>query len=411
MYTIYNSENNKRPIKVWLQKTDILEEQCLEQATNLSNLPFIHKWVALMPDTHTGMGMPIGGVIATEDVVIPNAVGVDIGCGMAYIQTNIEADLLKNTNTANGSLVQGIIGDILRNIPVGFKHHRQKQASIVIDAALNEIDRYAFAQTLLSEIESGYYQIGTLGGGNHFIELQEDDHGMVGIMLHSGSRHFGHQVCKFFNAIAKEHNARWFAKVPAEYQMAFLPVDTKEGQAYIDWMKLALSFAKENRDRMVKDVTAIFDKWVNKALGRKVEYSNYINCHHNYADIEHHYEKNVWVHRKGAIRARSGDIGIIPGAMGSYSYLIEGKGNQESFQSCSHGAGRLMSRTKAKGSFSVESVMNDLKSSGVILGKNNKSDVAEESRYAYKNIDDVISNELDLITPTKKLRTIGVVKG
>lgn len=364
-----------------------------------------------MPDTHAGKGMPIGGVIATDGVIIPNAVGVDIGCGMAYMQTNINADLLKNTNTANGTLIQGIIGDILRNIPVGFQHHRQKQASAVIDEAMNNMDQYAYAERLLPEIEDGYYQIGTLGGGNHFIELQEDDKGMVGIMLHSGSRHLGHQVCRFFNDIAKEHNKRWFAEVPAEYQMAFLPVDTKEGQAYIDWMKLALDFAKENRARMIKDITALFEKWVNRTIGCQVEYSNYINCHHNYADIEHHYGKNVWVHRKGAIRARKGDIGIIPGAMGSYSYLIEGQGNPESFHSCSHGAGRVMSRTKAKGSFSVEMVMNDLKNCGVVLGKNNKSDVAEESRYAYKDIDTVISNELDLIAPTKKLRTIGVVKG
>lgn len=411
MYTIYNQENSRRPIKVWLNERDMLEDQCLEQAMNLSNLPFIHKWVALMPDTHTGKGMPIGGVIATDGVVIPNAVGVDIGCGMAYIQTNIEADLLKNTNTANGSLIQGIIGDILRNIPVGFQHHRQKQASAVIDEAKRDIERYAFAAQLLPEIEDGYYQIGTLGGGNHFIELQEDDAGMVGIMLHSGSRHFGYQVCRFFNDIAREQNMRWFAQVPAEYQMAFLPVNTKEGQAYIEWMKLALAFAQENRDRMIKNVTAIFDKWINRTAGCQAEYSNYINCHHNYADIENHYGKNVWVHRKGAIRAREGDLGIIPGAMGSYSYLVEGKGNPESFHSCSHGAGRLMSRIKAKDSFSVEMVMTDLKKCGVILGKSNKSDVAEESRYAYKDIDAVIANELDLILPTKKLRTLGVVKG
>ncbi|WP_371364840.1 RNA-splicing ligase RtcB [Sporomusa rhizae] len=411
MYVIYDKAKNQHPIKVWLREADILEEGCLQQATNLSNLPFIHKWVALMPDTHMGKGMPIGGVIAADGVVIPNAVGVDIGCGMAYIQTNIEASLLKNTNTANGSLLQAIIGDILRNIPVGFKHHKQRQASTVIDNAMANKERYAFAEKLLPEIEDGYYQIGTLGGGNHFIELQEDEKGMTGIMLHSGSRHLGHQICGFFHEAAKENNKKWFSVVPAEYQLAFLPVDSKEGQAYIEWMQLALAFAKENRNHMLNAIMAMFDKLVNKFTGCQPEYSSHVNCHHNYAAIENHYGKNVWVHRKGAIRARVGDVGIIPGAMGSYSYIVEGKGNVESFHSCSHGAGRLMSRTKAKGSFSVESVITDLKGCGVVLGKNNKSDVAEESRFAYKDIDSVIANELDLMTPVKKLCTIGVVKG
>jgi len=188
MYTIYDKQKNSHPIKVWLNDKDLLEEGCLEQATNLSNLPFIHKWVSLMPDTHMGKGMPIGGVIATDGVIIPNAVGVDIGCGMAYMQTNIEAAFLKNTRTANGSLLQGIIGDILRNIPLGFKSHKDPKTSPTIDQALDNVDLYTFADTLIPEVEKSYYQIGTLGGGNHFIELQEDEEGMVGIMLHSGSR-------------------------------------------------------------------------------------------------------------------------------------------------------------------------------------------------------------------------------
>ncbi|WP_346355281.1 RtcB family protein [Azotosporobacter soli] len=411
MYVMYNKQKNKYPIKVWLSDNDVLEEECIEQATNLSNLPFLHKWVALMPDTHTGKGMPIGGIIAANDVIIPNAVGVDIGCGMAYLQTNLNADSLKHTMTGSGSLLQCIIGDILRNVPVGFKHHKAKQASTAIDVAIADQERYAFAKTLLPELDAGYYQIGTLGGGNHFIELQEDDEGKVGIMLHSGSRHLGHQICKHFHAIARKHNQEWFAAVPDEYQLAFLPVGSEEGQSYIAWMNLALDFAHENRKHMLQAVADVVEKSVKRHLGIQPQYSDEINCHHNYAALENHYDKNVWVHRKGAIRARLGERGIIPGAMGSYSYLVEGKGNVESFQSCSHGAGRLMSRTKAKASFSVEAVMNDLKGSGVVLGKAKKSDVAEESRYAYKNIDDVIANELDLITPVKRLKTIGVVKG
>lgn len=411
MYVMYDKAKNNYPIKIWLDENATLEEQCIEQARNLSNLPFLHKWVALMPDTHAGKGMPIGGIIAANGVVIPNAVGVDIGCGMAYLQTDLRADALKQTQTGSGSLLQAIVGDILRNVPVGFKHQRDKQPSITLDQALREPEPYLFAKHLLPELESGYYQIGTLGGGNHFIELQEDEDGTVGIMLHSGSRHLGHQICKHFHEVARRHNRSWHAAVPDEYQLAFLPVDSEEGQSYIRWMNLALDFAQENRQQMLQAVAAIVGKAAKRYLNHEPQFSDEINCHHNYAALENHYDKNVWVHRKGAIRARQGERGIIPGAMGSFSYIVEGKGNRESFQSCSHGAGRRMSRTKAQASFSVESVINDLKQCGVVLGKAKKSDVAEESRYAYKDIDEVIASELDLITPVKKLKTMGVVKG
>lgn len=411
MFVISNLEEQKRPIKIWLSGIEDMEEECLGQAHNLSKLPFIHKWVALMPDTHTGMGMPIGGVIATDGVIIPNAVGVDIGCGMAFIQTNIKAELITGTMTKSGSLLQCIIGDILRNIPVGFAHHKEKQESKSIDEALGNIEKFKLAPHLIPEIEDGYYQVGTLGGGNHFIEIQEDDEGYVCIMLHSGSRHLGHQICNHFHNTARELNKRWHSSVPDEYRLAFLPVDTKEGLGYIDFMNMALDFAQENRSKMLEAVKDIFSRWCEKLLNCTPEYSNLINCHHNYAALENHYGKNVWVHRKGAIRAREGQPGIIPGAMGSYSYIVTGKGSLESFNSCSHGAGRRLSRTKARETYSVEEVMVDLKESGVILGKNKKSDVAEECRFSYKDIETVISNEADLIEVVKRLSTLGVVKG
>lgn len=410
MYVISNLQNQRHPIKVWLSEGTI-EGGCLEQAQHLSELPFIHKWVALMPDTHQGMGMPIGGVIATDGVIIPNAVGVDIGCGMAFVQTNIPAAALKETTTKSGSLLQCIVGDILRNIPVGFAHNQKPQPSCVIDDAMGNIDQYASVPELLPEIEAGYEQIGTLGGGNHFIEIQQDENGLACIMLHSGSRHFGLKICNHFHQAPRDLNNKWFSSIPDEYRLAFLPVDTDEGQNYIRYMNLALDFAKENRDRMMEKVQEILAQWSLKVLGLETSFSGYVNCHHNYAAIENHYGKNVWVHRKGAIRAREGEIGIIPGAMGSSSYIVEGKGNSESFHSCSHGAGRRFSRTKAMESFSVEQVMVDLKESGVVLGKHNKKDVPEESRFAYKDIEEVINNELDLVTPIKKLSTIGVVKG
>jgi len=405
------NEKTKKPMKIWLEKESDIEESCLEQAYNLSNLPFIHKWVSLMPDTHTGKGMPIGGVIATEGVIIPNAVGVDIGCGMGFVKSNIKISDINQITTPNGTLIQGIISDILRNIPIGFTHHKIVQPCKAIDTALEEAYKYEKDSSLFPELEAGYFQIGTLGGGNHFIELQENDEGYLCIMVHSGSRHFGKEICDYFNKIAKELNEKWYSSVPYEYRLAFLPVDSDEGKRYIDWMNLALNFAYENRGKILNDTKAILTKWIEKFTDLNIEFSGEINCHHNYASLEHHYDKNVWVHRKGATRAREGEVSVIPGAMGSYSYIVRGKGNPESFCSSSHGAGRRYSRTAAMKNFSVEQVMVDLKNQGVILGKNKKSDVAEESRFAYKDIDEVMANQSDLVTPISKLKTIGVVKG
>lgn len=411
MFVVSNLKEQKYPIKVWLENAKELEEECLRQAHNLTQLPFLHKWVALMPDTHAGMGMPIGGVIATDNVVIPNAVGVDIGCGMAFIQTNIEAKLITDTQTKSGSLLQCIIGDILRNIPVGFSHHKERQECKAADEALNNLDKFKTAEKLIKEIEASYFQVGTLGGGNHFIELQVDEEGLVGIMLHSGSRHLGHQICNHFHAVARELNKKWKSSVPDEFRLAFLPADIEEGQAYINYMNMALAFAHENRGQMLERVKEIFSRWCSKTLHIIPEHSTLINCHHNYASLENHFGKNVWVHRKGAIRAREGELGIIPGAMGSSSYIVAGRGCEESFNSCSHGAGRRLSRTRAKETFSVEEVLRDLKETGVVLGKNKKSDVAEESRFSYKDIERVMTNQSELIKIVKKLSTLGVVKG
>ena len=407
---VYN-EKLRHPIKIWLENKEDLEESCLEQAIHLANLPFIHKWVALMPDTHTGKGMPIGGVIATEDVIIPNAVGVDIGCGMIFTPTNIKLSDVKEIMTGNGSLIQAIIGDILRNIPVGVNRHKTKQPSKVLDKALTEMRLYEKNQELVPLIEDAYYQVGTLGGGNHFIELQVDEEGYVGIMIHSGSRHLGKSICDYFHNIARELNKQWYSGVPEEYRLAFLPVNTKEGKEYINWMKLALDYAYENRQKMMERTMEIVSKYVEKYARITVEYGETINCHHNYAALENHFGKNVWVHRKGATRVRKGEIAVIPGAMGSYSYVVEGLGNPDSFCSSSHGAGRNYSRTGAKKAFSVEQVMVDLKEQDVILGKHKKGDVAEECRFAYKDIDMVMENQKDLVKPVKKLKTVGVVKG
>lgn len=410
MFVLYN-ENTRVPIKVWLEEESQLEGNCLEQAYNLSRLPFLHKWVCLMPDTHAGKGMPIGGVIAAKDVLIPNAVGVDIGCGMDFIPTNIRTEQIRETQTGNGTLIQAIIGNIMREIPINTERYKMVQESSVLDLAKRELEQYEENTELLPLIDDGYYQIGSLGGGNHFIELQEDEDGYLCIMIHSGSRHLGKAICDYFHERARALNRLWYSEVQDECRLAFLPVHTREGQQYIRWMNLAMDYAFENRERMLKKTCTIVKELIERHTGNIVEFGEEVNCHHNYAALENHFGANVWVHRKGAVRVREGEKAVIPGAMGSYSYVVEGKGNPESFCTSSHGAGRSYSRSGAMQAFTVEKVMVDLKEQGVVLGKRKKNDVAQECRFAYKDIEMVMEQQLDLVTPIRKLKTIGVVKG
>ena len=410
MFVHYTKEL-KKPIKIWLEDRNAIDENCLEQAEHLAQLPFIHKWVCLMPDTHAGKGMPIGGVIATKGVIIPNAVGVDIGCGMNFVDTNIKLDDIKDIQTGSGSIVQNIISGFMRSIPVATARHKDKQASPVLDKAKEEWDKYEANPELLDLIEDGYYQVGTLGGGNHFLELQVDDDGYLCLMIHSGSRHLGKAICDDFHNKARALNEKYYSQVPDEWRLAFLPVDSVEGKQYINWMNLAMDYAFENRKAMMDKACEIVKALIEKYTDKEVLFGQQINCHHNYAAIENHFGENVWVHRKGANRARVGDMAVIPGAMGSYSYVVEGKGNVDSFCSSSHGAGRAYSRSGAKNAFTVEQVMLDLKAEGVVLGKASKNDVAEECRFAYKDIDVVMENQRDLVTPLRRLKTVGVLKG
>lgn len=411
MFVIFDQEKQRVPIKVWLEDMSELDDTCLKQAFNLSNLPFVYKWVALMPDTHAGYGMPIGGVVATDNVIIPNAVGVDIGCGVGFAGTNIPARLLTEVKTDSGSLAEIIVGMIMRNIPTGFDKYNNPQVSSVLDDF--EIKyRNLLKDFIYDELDNARYQIGTLGGGNHFIELQEDGEGKLGIMLHSGSRHLGYAIARKFNDLARVLNKKWNQEETVKYDLAFLPVDTEEGRAYSYYMNLALDYARENRYLIMERVKEfVFEAIIKYTDFKGIEIELEVNAHHNYAALERHYGKDVWVHRKGAIRARKGEIGIIPGAMGSYSYIVEGRGNPESFNSCSHGAGRVLSRKKAVDLYSVQEVMEELKRRQVVLGKKNKRDVAEECIWSYKPIDAVINNELDLVKPLIKLKTIAVVKG
>ncbi len=410
MFVIYN-ENTRFPIKIWLEDEKQLEESCLEQAYHLSQLPFLHKWVCLMPDTHTGKGMPIGGVIAAKDVIIPNAVGVDIGCGMDFIPTNINMDDIRQIQTGNGTLIQAMVGNIMRTIPLNTERYKTPQESKVLDQARQELEKYERDSELLPLIEDGYFQVGTLGGGNHFIELQEDEEGFLCIMIHSGSRHLGKAICDYFHNKARELNHLWYSEVKDEYCLSFLPAASMEGQQYIHWMNLAMDYAFENRACMLNKTCTIVKELIEKHTGFTVEFGEEINCHHNYASLENHYDANVWVHRKGATRVLQGEMAVIPGAMGSYSYVVEGKGCRESFCTSSHGAGRNYSRKGAMQAFTAEKVMVDLKEQGIVLGKRKKNDVAEECRFAYKDIDLVMAQQMDMVTPIRKLKTVGVVKG
>lgn len=410
MFVLYKKDM-KFPVKIWLEDEGKLEETCLEQAYHLSQLPFLHKWVCLMPDTHTGKGMPIGGVIAAKDVVIPNAVGVDIGCGMDFIPTNIRMEEIKDVQTGNGTVIQAIIGNIMRTIPLNAERYKEPQPSDVLDRAKQEIGKYEKDTELIPLIDDGYFQVGSLGGGNHFIELQEDQDGYLCLMIHSGSRHLGKAICDYFHEKARKLNRTWYSEVKDEYRLSFLPVHTDEGQQYIHWMNLAMDYAYENRAHMLDKTCCIVKELIEKHTGHMVEFGQEINCHHNYAALENHYDENVWVHRKGATRVREGELAVIPGAMGSYSYVVEGKGYKDSFCTSSHGAGRSYSRTGARQAFSVEEVIVDLKDQGVVLGKRKKNDVAEECRFAYKDIDEVMAQQQDMVTPVRKLKTVGVVKG
>lgn len=397
MFTIEKNDSKGVPILVWLESPEQLDEECLRQATNLSNLPFAYQHIALMADAHKGYGMPIGGLLAAKEAVIPNAVGVDIGCGVVFTETNwaveeIDEKILK-------SLVRGI----MERIPTGFEKHKKKKKCRALDLFSPQESP---SDNLKKEIAEGYYQVGTLGGGNHFIELQSDDKGKLCIMIHSGSRNFGFKVAQHFNRLAKKLNEKKYTGVPKSYDLAYLPAASTEGKDYLLWMNLALDFAAENRTAMLEVV---------KEEARKecsgIKFGKIVNAHHNYASQEEHYGEKVWVHRKGAIKTAEGELGIIPGAMGAKSYIVKGLGNDKSFCSSPHGAGRRLGRKEAVRTINIEETINDLKSKGIILGKRKKKDVSEESRFAYKDIDWVIDQSADLAVPIKALNTLAVVKG
>ena len=382
----------KHPIKIWAEDIEPGAEQ---QLKNLANLPFIHQWVCAMPDCHQGYGMPIGGVIATKGVVIPNAVGVDIGCGMCAIKTSL-------TDIPEEKLKE-VLGCARKCIPVGFKHLEWSQD----DSLMPELkDNMPIAD---EQYEKALFQLGTLGGGNHFIEIQKGSDGHIWIMIHSGSRNIGKKVADYYNKKAVELNELWHTSIPKEWELAFLPADSELAVAYLNEMQFCVDFALANRKLMMEIVIRILEQMNLIPAQEAQSYANnMINIAHNYAQLENHMGKNVYVHRKGATRARIGEVGIIPGSMGTSSYIVEGLGNVQSFMSCSHGAGRRMGRKEAIRTLNLAEEQAKMKG---IIGAPRTQDELEEAPGAYKNIEDVMEQQKDLVKINVSLSPLAVIKG
>ena len=393
------------PIKAWTRGVPF-DENAKRQLHNIATLPFIYKWVAAMPDVHLGRGATIGSVIPTVGAIIPAAVGVDLGCGMMAVKTSLTAQQLPD-NLAN------LRSRIEAAIPHGYAkrrsgHDKGSWQDIPTDIA-----------TAWSPLEEGFTiltdkyptfkntnnikHLGTLGGGNHFIEICLDEYDDVWVMLHSGSRGIGNRIGSFFIEAAKKDMQRYFINLP-DKDLAYLPEGSTTFRDYTLSVAWAQEFARINREVMMQRVLAALQDEIPTPFSAEAEA---VNCHHNYISREHHYGKNVWLTRKGAVRARKGDMGIIPGSMGAKSFIVRGLGNEESFCSCSHGAGRVMSRTQAKKMVSIEE--HRQATQGVECRKD--ASVLDETPTAYKPIDAVMAAQADLVEIVYTLKQVVCVKG
>lgn len=390
-------QSGKLPVKVWVKDISDVEPQAMEQAYRISRLPFIHKWVSIMPDVHLGKGACVGSVIAAKGAVVPALVGVDIGCGMLAAKLNINAKDLPD------SLLELRLA-IETRVPVGHESHSQSSIYKAKNVPLDPKDLTVFKdldQRVLDRIEN---QVGTLGGGNHFIEICLDQDDNVWIMLHSGSRNIGKETAEKHIGKAKGLMEQMFIKLE-DPELAYLAQGTPEYQAYLNDVMWCQQYAKQNREKMFDNVFAVVQKTLK---GKNVQVVGEVtSCHHNYISLENHYGENVIVTRKGAIQAREGQLGIIPGSMGTKSYIVMGKGNKESFCSCSHGAGRRMSRSKAKEVFTLE----DLKEQTQGVECRKDAGAIDEIPGAYKDIDQVMENQSDLVDIKYTLKQIMCIKG
>jgi len=400
------------PIKAWTNGVP-LEDAARKQLVNVASLPFIHHHIAAMPDVHWGMGATVGSVIPTKGAIIPAAVGVDIGCGMVAARTELTAnDLPDNLSTIRSAIEKAV--------PHGRTNHGGEGdrgawhnvpdavAGIMADFDLGDlgarlkgiVDKHP---KLAKPASRAPKHLGTLGTGNHFIELCLDEENAAWVMLHSGSRGIGNAIGSYFIERAKEDMKRWFINLP-DQDLAYLPEGSQNFDDYVEAVEWAQNFAMQNRTVML----AAAMRAIQNALGREFAWGSVaVNCHHNYVARENHFGANVFVTRKGAVRAREGDLGIIPGSMGAKSFIVRGKGNADSFHTCSHGAGRAMSRAEAKRRFTVAD--HEKATAGIECRKD--ADVIDETPMAYKDIDAVMAAQADLVEIVHTLRQVVCVKG
>ncbi len=406
-YNVIASEKGGALIKAWTKGVPV-EDQARQQLLNAAQLPFIFKWIAAMPDVHWGVGATVGSVIPTKGAIIPAAVGVDIGCGMMAVQTSLNArDLPDN------------LKDIRSAIEAAIPHGRTNHGGAGDRGAWGEIPgrnqevwagelkpRYDAILAKHPKLDRGNHanHLGTLGTGNHFIEVCLDEAERVWFMLHSGSRGVGNRMGSYFIELARKDMRKFFINLP-DIDLAYFPEHTENFDDYVDAVEWAQDYARRNRDLMMERIVgAVRDSGKLPPFTAEVQV---INCHHNYVARESHFGENVLVTRKGAVRAREGDLGIIPGSMGARSYIVRGKGNVESFHSCSHGAGRAMSRNEAKRRFTLED--HARMTEGVECRKD--IDVIDETPAAYKSIDAVMAAQTDLVEIVHTLRQVVCVKG
>jgi tRNA-splicing ligase RtcB len=382
-------------IKLW---TDNIEQGAYRQIMNLSMHPFARKHIAIMPDCHAGFGMPIGGVLATSEVIIPNAVGVDIGCGMSAVRTTL-TELKVNE-------LKSLMGRIRDVIPLGFKHHNRSQGDERMpDPLVLGFDPFQLP-VVSREYESALRQIGTLGGGNHFIEMQKGNDGFIWVMIHSGSRNIGKQVADYYNRKAISINREAKEDYGPRTELAWLRLDSEEGNDYLGEMQYCILFGMCSRYLMMERIIGIMED----LFGSNFFCNDPINIAHNYAAIETHFGQELVIHRKGATKASKGLKGIIPGSQGTKSFIVEGRGNPDSFGSCSHGAGRLMGRNQAIRSLDLKDEIRRLDKLNILHSIRNKGDL-DEAPSAYKNINEVMALQTDLVDILVKLTPLAVIKG
>lgn len=406
-YEVMYESTSKVPVKSWTRNVPF-DENARKQLLNMAQMPFIHKWIAAMPDVHLGRGATIGSVIPTIGAVIPAAVGVDLGCGMMAVKTSLTANDLPDDLVAMRSAIE-------KKVPHG-RSKRLRRGSRDIGSWGNIPDDVAQAWTQLAEgfdflvakhpflkNTNHLKHLGTLGTGNHFIEICLDENQAVWVMLHSGSRGVGNAIGMHFIEKAKKDMQRWFINLP-EQELAYIPDGSEQFGHYISAVSWAQDFARINREVMMRRTLQAMQEILPLPFSANVEV---VNCHHNYISKEQHYGENVWVTRKGAVRARVGEMGIIPGSMGAKSFIVRGLGNEESFCSCSHGAGRIMSRTQAKKQVTLDE---HLKATEGVECRKDES-VIDETPSAYKPIEKVMAAQDDLVEIVHTLKQVVCVKG